>query len=181
MKSVTLLFAMAALPGMALADSEGTVSFYGEVAAATCQVRINGEANGVVLLPTVSIAEFNGAGSTAGLTPFTLAISGCEMMPVGSDLNLTTNFIGYNVTNAGNLGNVAANGASDVFIQLTTDATGTGTVPVPLNGITPTPGLILQDGETSAHYRFGAQYVTEGGAPGAGAVKAVAEYTLSYL
>lgn len=179
MKLLTLLLAVAALPGMALAASEGTVTFYGEVAAATCQARINGEANGVVLLPTVSIAEFNGAGSTAGLTPFTLAISGCEMMPAGSDLNVTTNFIGYNVTNAGNLSNNAANGASDVFIQLTTDAT--GTVPVLLNGITPAPGPILQDGETSAHYQFGAQYVTEGGNPGAGAVTAVAEYTLSYL
>lgn len=49
-----------------------TVTFRGEVTSQTCSVSINGNTNSVVLLPTVSTADFGGTlanGQTAGLTP----------------------------------------------------------------------------------------------------------------
>jgi len=175
MKLSTLLFAVGALPGIVLAAP--TVTFQGEVTAQTCQASINGETDSIVLLPTVSSTVLAAAGTTAGLTPFTISVSGCQAP--GSDLAITTNFLGHNVTGEGNLGNVASNPAANVAIQLTKEAA--GTTPIVLNGVTPVTGLVLPTGETGASYQFGAQYITEGGAAGAGAVTAVAEYTLSYL
>jgi len=176
MKLSTLLFAVGALPGIVLAAP--TVTFQGEVTAQTCQASINGETDSIVLLPTVSTANLANSGAKAGLTPFTISVSGCQAP--ATNLAITTNFLGHNVTTEGNLGNVAAsNPASNVAIQLTTDAS--GTTPIVLNGVTPMSGLELPAGETGASYQFGAQYVTEGGSATAGAVTAVAEYTLSYL
>ncbi|MED5608320.1 fimbrial protein [Pseudomonas sp. JH-2] len=176
MKLSTLLFAVGALPGIVFAAP--TVTFQGEVTAQTCKASINGETNSIVLLPTVASTELSAAGSKAGLTPFTISISECQA-PTG-DLAITTNFLGHNVTAEGNLGNIAAsNPASNVAIQLTKEAA--GTTPVVLNGVTPVAGLVLADGETSASYQFGAQYISVAGNAGAGAVTAVAEYTLSYL
>lgn len=178
MKLSTLLFAVGALPGIVLAAP--TVTFQGEVTAQTCQASINGETDSIVLLPTVSSTELSGTGTTAGLTPFTISVSGCQAPSSGDgNLAITTNFLGHNVTGAGNLGNVASNPAANVAIQLTSDAA--GTTPIVLNGVTPVSGLVLSEGETSASYQFGAQYITEGGSATAGAVTAVAEYTLSYL
>lgn len=176
MKFSTLLFAVGALPGIVLAAP--TVTFQGEVTAQTCQASINGETNSIVLLPTVTATELSGAGAKAGLTPFTISVSDCQA-PSG-DLQITTNFLGHNVTSVGNLGNIAAsNPAGNVAIQLTSDAA--GTTPIVLNGVTPVSGLVLSDGETSASYQFGAQYISEDGGATAGAVTSVAEYTLSYL
>lgn len=170
------LLAVVLLPGLAAAAP--TVTFQGEVTSQTCQASINGETNSFVLLPTVPVTSFSGAGSTAGLTPFSITISNCQA-PSGADLAMKTNFLGRNVTSAGNLGNAAtSNKASDVEIQLTTSAA--GTTPIVLNGVTAVSGLVLPQGSTSATYQFGARYITEGGAPTAGQVTAVAEYTVSY-
>jgi len=176
MKISALVLAMAALPGVVFAAP--TVTFQGEVTDQTCTVSINGETDGVVLLPTVSTAELAGGGDTAGLTPFTITLTGCTA-PAGSDLNVTTNFLGHDVTAGGNLGNSAAGGATNVAIQLTEEAA--GTTPIVLNGITAVDGLVVLEGETTASYEFGAQYISEAGSATAGAVTAVVEYTISYL
>ncbi|CAA0303997.1 Uncharacterised protein [Klebsiella oxytoca] len=78
-KTMLALFSFAALSGSALAATP-TVTFQGEVTSQTCSVSINGETNSVVLLPTVSTADFGANlanGQTAGLTPFTVTVSGC--------------------------------------------------------------------------------------------------------
>jgi len=155
-----------------------TVTFQGEVSAQTCQAMINGETNSTVLLPTVSASELSAAGATAGLTPFTISLTGCQAP--AAVLNVNTRFLGHSVTAAGNLGNVAASDAApNVQIQLTTTAA--GTTPVVLNGVTSVPGLVLEAGATTASHQFGARYISEGGSAGAGAVTAVAEYSLDYL
>ncbi|WP_456049174.1 fimbrial protein [Acinetobacter stercoris] len=154
------------------------VTFQGEVTTQTCQASINGESNGTVLLPTVSADQLATAGATTGLTPFTISVSGCTANPT-DDLKISTKFLGHNTTQSGNLGNLAANdiAAKNVSIQLTTDSS--GSVPVQLNGVTSVEGLVLNKGETTASHQFAARYFAED-AVTAGAVTAVAEYTLSY-
>lgn len=177
MKIPAFVLAVSLLPAVALAAP--TVTFQGNVTAQTCQATINGETGSIVLMPTVAVGDLSGVGSTTGLTPFTISVSGCQA-PAGANLNITTNFLGHNTTAAGNLGNSATNSpASNVAIQLTSDAS--GTTPIVLNGVTPVSGLVLQDGQTSASYQFAARYISEAGSAGAGAVTAVAEYTLGYL
>lgn len=153
------------------------VTFQGEVTTQTCAASINGESNGTVLLPTVSASQLAAAGTTAGLTPFTISVSGCTSNPT-NDLKISTKFLGHNTTTSGNLGNVATNNpATNVSIQLTADAA--GTTPVQLNGVTSVEGLVLSKGETATNHQFAAQYYAEDIVT-PGAVKAVAEYTLSY-
>lgn len=153
-----------------------TLTFQGEVTTQTCKATINGQTNSTVLLPTVSTTELNAAGMKAGLTPFTISIADCQTDT--ADSNVTTKFLGHNVTNSGNLGNTATvNPAQNLTIQLTTDAT--GTTPIVLNGVTSVPGLVLNKGETTATHQFGAQYYAEGPVT-AGAITALVEYTLSY-
>lgn len=64
----------------AMAVSDNTITFQGEVSDETCSVVINGnQAKPVVLLPTVSTKELSEQGKTAG--PITL-ILGCPGVPV---------------------------------------------------------------------------------------------------
>lgn len=176
MKPFALLFA-AAFPCVTLAAP--VVNFHGEVARQTCQVTINGETDAVVLLPTVSVDDFNGAGSTAGLMLFTLYLTDC-IAPSGT-LYVGVNFLGHNVTPAGNLSNSAVNNpATDVAIQLASVISS----PMVFNDVTRGATGIVYGGNTSSaprDPRMYVRYITEGGNPTPGAVTAVAEYTLTYL
>ena len=161
--------------------AQNTVTFQGEVSSQTCTVSINGTPNAIVMLPTANLANLTGsAGKATGVTPFTVAISNCTAVSSG-DTAIQTKFLGHNVDSAtGVLGNLAAvSPAVGVGIQITQKSDGTG--PVDLNGPTAVPGLVLKQNETSANHDFGAQYYALSSAPTAGAVTAVAEYTLSYL
>lgn len=153
-----------------------TVTFQGEVTAQTCDVSVNGHTNAVVLLPTVANSLLSTSGQTAGLTPFTVNISNCSAP--AADTAIQTNFLGYNVSSAGNMSNMATSApATNVEVQLT-DA-GSGGNAVTLSGVTPVDGLILPAGETSASYQFGVQYYATGQST-PGPVTAVAEYSLTY-
>ena len=163
-----------ALPVAAMAAP--TVTFQGEVTDQTCKATINGQTDSTVLPPTVPATELASAGATTGLTPFSISVEDCAVDNANAEIS--TKFLGHNVTASGNLGNIATdNLAGNVSIQLTANADGSN--PVTLNGITPVAGLVLQAGETSATHQFGAKYYAEDAAT-AGAVTAVAEYTLSY-
>ncbi|HIE0995335.1 TPA: fimbrial protein [Pseudomonas aeruginosa] len=177
MRKVTVLLAVSLVSGGVLAAP--TVTFQGEVTAQTCQASINGETNSIVLLPAVSASSLSTAGATAGLTSFTISVSGCSQSTTA--MNISTNFLGHNVTSAGNLGNSAtgSSAANNVQLQLTTD--GAGTTPIVLNGVTSVAGLSLPANQTSASYEFGVRYISEAGGATAGTVTAVAEYTISYL
>lgn len=177
--SIALSTALTLLSGAAIAAPAvpvSVVTFQGEVASQTCQAKINGKTNSVVLLPTVAVADLASAGKTTGATPFTIAISGCAAPEKA--LKVGTKFLGYNVTSTGNLSNLAtSNAAKNVSIQLTSNTLGDH--PVNLNGVTTVDGLVLAAGKSEASHQFGVQYYADGVAE-AGAITAVAEYTLSY-
>lgn len=161
-----------------------TVTFQGEVSTQTCSVNINGDTNSVVMLPTVSVADFSATtGKAVGLTPFTISVTGCAPGASGGT-EIKTKFLGHSVdSTTGVLGNVAdastTTVAGNVGIQITGKSDGTN--PVTLNGPTAVAGLVLPESQTSATYSFGAQYYSLSTSVTAGAVTAVAEYTLSYL
>ncbi len=65
--------------------ANNTVRFLGEVTDQTCTIKINGtDSYPVVLLPAVSKSELTAAGSSAGQTPFTVTLSGCDVTATSS-------------------------------------------------------------------------------------------------
>lgn len=82
----------------AMAVSDNTITFQGEVSDETCSVVINGnQAKPVVLLPTVSTKDLSEQGKTAGPITFDIGLSGCT----GSQdktTKISTVFVGNQVT-----------------------------------------------------------------------------------
>lgn len=159
------------------AQSAPKITFQGEVNAQTCIAEVNGQTNGVVLLPTASTKSLQAAGSVTGTTPFTISVRECEAKVTIAHIN--TEFLGHGVTPAGNLGNLAtSNAATKVQLQLLDKYPGGSAIR--LSGTTAVPGLVLVPGKTAASHEFGVQYISEEGLATAGAVLSVAEYAISY-
>lgn len=175
-------FLASLLTSPSLSFAVQTVTFQGEVTNQTCNVSINGSTDSIVMLPSVALSEFGSTlavGQTAGLTPFTVSVSDCASQSTAQAIG--TKFLGYDVdASTGVLGNRAtANAATGVGIQLTGNAD--GSEPVILSGSTTVSGLTLPANSTNATYEFGARYYLLDTSATAGAITAVAEYTLTYL
>ncbi|RQH04730.1 fimbrial protein [Paraburkholderia dinghuensis] len=176
MKKQFLVLALAAVPAFAFA-APNTINFQGEVTDQTCQVSVNGNpGNPTVLLPTVPATALSGAGSTAGQTTFTVAVSDC-MAPVSTTQAINTVFVGNLVTTAGNLGNTGT--ATNVALQLL-DPAGGAPFDLTAAGGVYAPGLELQADETAAAHDFAVQYISETGAATAGTVLGSVQYSVSY-
>lgn len=126
--ALALAFASLALAPTAQAvDSPtGTITFQGLVVSNSCVITVSGGtasapgggASGNVILPTVYTSAFSGVGTTAGTTPFTIALTGC-------DTNLTstrTFWSGANINSAGGYLDNTASGGSNVAVQLLNDS-----------------------------------------------------------
>lgn len=134
---------------------------------------INGNAlSPMVLLPTVSIADFSGS-TTAGATTFEVGVSGCAVET--TDRDISTVFVGNQVTTSGNLGNTGS--AGDVEIQILDT---TGAVIDFTSQFIGNADLTLTAGETSASANYTAQYYSAG-TPTAGDVIASLQYAVTYL
>ncbi|SNY63888.1 fimbrial protein [Enterobacter sp. CC120223-11] len=169
--SIALLFAQAAN-----ADSANTITFKGEVTEQTCEVTVNGvNARPVILLPSVAKSELATASSSAGLTPFTLGVTGCT---VDEDaLDIKTVFVASNMTERGNIANTGT--AQNVELQLTTD--NAGTTPVDLRNAGGVAGITVAAGSTSGEHDFAVQYFSPNGGATAGTVMGTVQYAVSYL
>jgi len=160
-----------------LTMAAGTIKFTGEVKDQTCTVNVEGEGSHTVPLPTVSTGQLDGAGATAGVTPFKLSVTGCKV--ASADVAINTVFSGVALTNNENLKNlidVAKGGAENVEIQL---LTGVGGLPIQLQSVTTVPGLVVLAGEQMAEYEFAAQYFASGTAT-PGSVEATVNYDITY-
>lgn len=158
----------------AMAISENTITFQGEVTDETCSVAVNGNsATPVILLPTVSTQELAADGDKAGQISFDVGLSGCTGN-VSTETKISTVFVGNQVTANGNLGNTGT--AQNVEVQLldTTDAV------IDLkNGFTGGGDLKLAAGASEASATYTAQYYATG-AVTAGTVEATLQYAVSY-
>ncbi|MET2950084.1 fimbrial protein [Vibrio owensii] len=157
-----------------LAASANTITFQGEVTDETCTVAVNGEsASPVVLLETVSKSQLTNNGDTAGGADFDISISGCTGDVAGVP-NISTVFVGNQVTGNGNLGNTGS--ATNVEIQIL-DTSGSA---IDLTGgFKGSNDLALAAGETSSTATYSAQYYATGAAT-AGTVNASLQYAVSY-
>ncbi|EBS6871657.1 type 1 fimbrial protein [Salmonella enterica] len=157
----------------AMAVSDNTITFQGEVTDETCSVVINGnKAKPVVLLPTVSTKELTDQGKTAGPITFDIGLSGCT--PMGKTTKISTVFVGNQVTSNGNLGNTGS--AKNVEVQLL-DTSG---IPINLTGgFTGNGDLQLEANASEASATYTAQYYSTGTAE-AGTVAATLQYAVSY-
>ncbi|EBX9237826.1 fimbrial protein [Salmonella enterica] len=157
----------------AMAVSDNTITFQGEVTDETCSVVINGnQAKPVVLLPTVSTKELTDQGKTAGPITFDIGLSGCT--PMDKTTKISTVFVGNQVTSNGNLGNTGS--AKNVEVQLL-DTSGN---PINLTGgFTGNGDLQLEPNASEASATYTAQYYSTGKAE-AGTVAATLQYAVSY-
>ena len=128
-KNSTRLIQLALISGTLIASSawgfetnydRGRVDFAGRVTDISCSVALNGGNNagsGSVWLAPVSLAEVHdrGAGAFMKPQPFTLELSNCQLRIDGFMVNSVSN------ENAGYLANTRADGASHIFLALSTN------------------------------------------------------------
>lgn len=170
-----ILASLICLPFACLADSDNTIRFQGEVTAQTCSVTVNGaSANPVVLLPSVPAEALKASGTRAGLTKFTIALTGCTA-PSGSQQSVGTVFVATQPTANGRISNTGS--AGDVSLELVDPST--PSTPLDMTGTKPSPGLVIKDGAKDASYDFGVQYYSEGVAT-AGSVLGSVQYAVAY-
>jgi len=169
--------AAAGVPAIASAASANTLNFQGEVATQTCEVTVNGNTtNPTVPLPPVSASVLQAAGSNAGMTNFTIGVTGCTAPT--SALPIKTVFVGNQVDSNGNLGNTGT--ATNVALQLL-DPAATST-PFNLSGAMgyAAAGLNLAAGATASTHDFAVRYYSATGNATAGSVFGTVQYAVSY-
>ena len=177
MKTQLLAVALGLAPVLVFA-APNTINFQGEVTSQTCQVTVNGNpGDPTVLLPTVPATALSAANSTAGATTFTVAVSGC-VAPFETTQPIDTVFVGNLVTTAGNLGNTGT--ATNVALQLLDPAAPGSPFDLSAAGGVHAPGLVVQDGETTASHDFAVRYISESGGATAGSVLGSVQYSISY-
>ena len=156
-----------------LAVSDNTITFKGAVSDQTCTVSVNGsDAAPVVLLPTAPAADLAVSGATAKPTTFELGVSNCTAAT--SAVDITTVFVGNNVTGLGHLGNTGT--ATNVDIQLLDPSRAA----IDLSGGYAGVGdLTLAAGDTDASATYTAQYFATGKAT-VGTVQAALQYAVTY-
>ncbi|MHA6205578.1 fimbrial protein [Dyella soli] len=162
----------------------GTITFQGMVTDQTCSATINGvSGNATVALPTVTAATLAGANSTAGATPFTLGVTGCNTASVQQ--TVLARFQGVSVDANGNLSNTAAGGATNVALQLMDSVGGTpislsaGAANVYAGWNVAGQGINL-GGAASGTHNYGVQYISVPGGATAGKVIGATQYAITY-
>ncbi|NML29904.1 fimbrial protein [Paraburkholderia antibiotica] len=169
--------AIAAAVGFPAASyaADGTITFNGNITAQTCTISGNGGGpNFTVTLPTVSTSALSADGSTAGRTPFNIALTNCSP---DSGTALTYFEPGATVDTAtGRLLN-ATGSASNVEIGLLNQDYSSiqlGAAQTSQNSQSAT----ISGGAATLDYF--AQYVATGGAAGAGSVNTTTLYSIVY-
>ena len=156
------------------ADTIFTTRLNGRVVGSTCEV--SGPRNISVTLPPVSITMFEAPGSTAGQTPFEIALS-CNGIEDARDRVAIT--LDYSAAGAladrGVIANAATrNAARGIGIQVLDGAE----TPAPPN--TPVDIRALRLGRTRSTLSFAARYYQTETAPSAGQVQAMARFMIVY-
>ncbi|EGI4366866.1 fimbrial protein [Escherichia coli] len=172
-----ILGILAAASSSATLAYDGTINFTGKVVAQTCSVS-SGSKNLTVTLPTVSEASLAAATNTAGLTPFTIELTGCNASAASGAQSVKAYFEPNATTDydTGNL-NITASGANNVQIQL---LNADGVTPIKLGqDATGQNVTAVQIGNAAMKLRYNAQYYATAQAT-AGDVSATVNYTIAY-
>ncbi len=161
--------------------SDGTINFKGQITDTTCTITTGNAGSFTVTLPNVSKTNLAAAGSKAGTTGFSIALSNCNpasgnvhaFFEAGANVDPATGRL-VNTDNAGNggaanvqIGLLNPSNNSDISIGAS-DGTAQNSLAQP----------IKSDG--TALLPYAAQYVATGGAAAAGSVSSSVTYILSY-
>lgn len=156
--------------------ADGSITFEGTIVASTCTADVNGEgANGNVKLDTVSWADLENVGDTAGPTAFTITLDGCSFGP-GDDKWIRPEFSQSNVNPAtGDLSNINGGmSAQDVEVRISNASM------MPINLLT-NENNEWQATEDSASFNYYASYVRAAtGGEALGSVNTVAMFSVKY-
>jgi len=169
---IASLLAVAALVPAACFASDGTITINGAVTAQTCTIN-GGTPNFTVTLPKVSANSLATAGTKAGATQFTIALTNCTpasgnaraFFEAGPNVDYTTGRLNVAAGGAANVQvGLATTAGADIVIGAASDSQNTAYVPI-------TSG--------SANLTYLAQYVATGAAT-AGAVTTSVTYTIEF-
>lgn len=173
-------FGVAAFAPQAAHAVDGTITFNGKVLSSTCSVgTVTGGSvaggNVAITLPAVQATAFTTSGSVAGITPFSLNLTGCPTVPSGVQVGAA--FSGASIDAlTGAIMNTSGAGFSNAEVQMT-DSSGTA---INLNtNANPVNATISGTGTATLAYQ--AQYYQPSAtAITAGSVTAAVSYTLTY-
>lgn len=164
---VAIVAATAFVP-TAQAANTGTITISGKVLSDTCTVNVNGGAT--VVLPTVMTNSLSTVGSSAGTTPFTIGLTGCDTNTTSASMA----FSGSNIdAGTGNLKNTVS-GGSNVQVQLLNGAS-------VINASTGTNAPVIAVTGGAGSVAMNARYVAASAAASAGLVASTVNFTLTYL
>ena len=173
-KHLSLALIAAASATVAMADT-GTITFNGLVVADTCTTTLTGGASATaVTLPTVPTTALAVTGNTAGQTPFSLSVAGCNATAATRGIHYTLTPSAYFGFDAINNSLLAITGtATNVGVEILEGAT-----PIAFVGAAhQTPNVTLTSGAGSVS--LAARYKATGAAT-AGTVTSVLGWTLVY-
>lgn len=168
--------------------ADGRITFDGQVNDTTCQINgLDKKADLTVTLPKVNTSALASDGETAGLTSFTLKLTGCKISTgtvyphflFGESINAQTNRLKNSSTGIGGARNVEVALLNDDLspIDLARDAGEQNVLKAELEAVTAGEPATTT-GE--ATLKFFAQYVATGGAASAGNVNANVLYAMVY-
>ena len=175
-----LAAALALAPQAANAGtSNGTITFNGKVLSSTCSLSNGTSGNLTVTLPDVQSSALT-SGTTAGLTNFSMNLTGCPTTPSG--VTVASYFGGTDIDSTnGYLKNAATTGAAgNVEIQL---LPGGSSTPLNLTKSTATAqgsSYVTISSTGTATLNYAAQYYANGAAATPGTVSASVTYTFVY-
>ncbi|EGM5834836.1 fimbrial protein [Escherichia coli] len=173
-----ILGILAAASSSATLAYDGTINFTGKVVAQTCSVATVSESLSVIL-PTVSTATLSADTKTAGLTPFTIQLTGCTV-PATSGADKVNAYFEPNANTdytTGNLTNTASSGASHVQIQLL-NADGVKVIKLGQAAAAQNVDTVAIN-DANVTLRYNAQYYATGVAT-VGDVTSTVNYTIAY-
>jgi major type 1 subunit fimbrin (pilin) len=161
----------------AVANSGGTITITGAVAASTCNILVNGVASPTVVLPTTMTNALATAGANSGWTSVAMVLNGCTV--IAPYTTVTPFFSGANIdTVTGYLKNTGTAGNVEVALSSNQSLTNVLTLAgaVGAQGVAATPLTTA----TSTTYQLYAGYVaqTTGATPGSVSTSVV--YALNY-
>jgi len=156
--------------------SDGTITFTGELTAATCTANVNNSGpDGAVTLPSTSVNVLDTAGKKAGATSFGIALSGCSgsggartFFETGSTVNDATGRLMNTITSS--LG-----GATNVELELLDDAGGSIFVGGDTQYSAPYASIV----NGSANLTYAVRYYATGTTT-PGTVASMVAYTMDY-
>jgi major type 1 subunit fimbrin (pilin) len=179
MKIQMAIAAIAAGMGMSSASiaagpQSGVINFSGQVVDTTCVVNAN-STNMNVELPAIDRSLLTAPSSSAGLTPFSISVTGCSPAPGANTVSAMFVADG-NIDAAGNLVNTGT--AENVAIQLLDkDQT-------PINIQNDPWSAQMDRGESAADgsvtLKYWARYYSQAGGASAGDVASMANFQLVY-